>query len=402
MNTRLRIAVVGGGIAGTAAAIQLGRRGHAVEVFERGNGLSGGAGLLLAPPAVALLRGLGLEQALGARGASVRGLRALTAGGAVLLDWDAPRCGYSTLGLGVERRVLHELLLQALPGAALVRSGVEIAAVDAATGCISDARGTVWAGYDLVVASDGAGSLLRAQQPALIARQHRYGWTAFSALLHAPAGAAARNTLDQCFRGAYHVSSWPVAPEQDGRQRICVSVNVPAASAPQFAAPEQGLAELQRLGLMPPAVAASLRAAGAWIALSCRDVALHRLYRQRLVFVGDAAHSLSPQLGQGARLALAGAAALAGALDSHPLDEALALYDRRQRALSADYLRWSRRLTPLLQSPRPALQWLRDSTLGTLSRLQPLQRGVLRLLCGEPDGGRQAEAPTADIDATVS
>lgn len=400
MSASLRIAVVGGGIAGAAVALLLAQRGHAVEVFERGSGSAGGAGLLLAPPALALLRSIGLEEAVRARGALVRGLSARTAQGGVLFDWDARRHGYAALGLGIERQVLHHVLLQAL-ASAVVHHSLEIAAVDAAAGLVTDSRGTVWGPYDLVVASDGAGSRLRAQEPALIAHSHRYDWTAFSGLLRAPADAPVRSTLDQCFRGAHHVSRWPVGPVQASGQLVCVSVNVPATSAPAFATPEQGLAELQRLGLAQCAALPSLQPAGPWIALTCRDVVLRRLYRQHLVFVGDAAHSLSPQLGQGARLALAGAVNLASALERRSVSAALADYDRDQRTLAADYQRWSRRLTPLFQSQQRGVQWLRDGVFGTLLRLPGLQQTALRLLCGAPHGDRQAEVPTADIDAMV-
>lgn len=399
MSARLRIGIVGGGIAGAALARVLARRGHAVELFERGSGSAGGAGLLLAPPALALLRGLGLEEAVRSCGAVVYGIRARQAHGAPLLDWDARRCGYAALGLGLQRSALHALLLQGLTSHVVVRQGLDIAAVDAATGCLSDSAGTVWGPYDLVVASDGAGSRLRGHQPALVAQQHRYDWTAFSALLRAPAGAAARTTLEQSFRGAHHVSSWPVGPAQPDGQPVCVSVNVPAAAAPQFCTPEQGMAELQRLGLARCPALQSLQVQGPWIALSCREVALHRLYCQRLVFVGDAAHSLSPQLGQGARLALAGAVNLADALDGGHVPAALDAYDRRQRALAADYQRLSRVLTPLLQSPPSGLQWLRNGAIGTLSRLGPVQRAALRLLCGPAPASASPGASAATADS---
>lgn len=391
MSAGLRIGVVGCGIAGAALAVVLARRGHAVEVFERGSGPAGGAGLLLAPAALALLRGIGLEEAARARGAVVYAIRVGQVQGESLLDWDARRCGYAALGLGLQRQALHALLLQALAKDVVVRHGVEIAVVDAATGRITDSGGTVWGPYDLVVASDGAGSRLRVHEPALVAQQQRYGWTAFSALLRAPAGAAPRTTLEQCFRGSHHVSSWPVGPAQEGGEAVCVSVNVPAASAPRFGTPEQGWAELRRLGLAQCPSLQSLRLQGPWIALSCREVALHRLFRQRLVFVGDAAHSLSPQLGQGARLALAGALNLADALECGRVPDALHAYDRRQRALAMDYQRWSRRLTPLFQSQAAGVQWLRDGMLLALSRLGPVRHAALRLLLGPPGAGQSPD-----------
>lgn len=383
-SARLRIAIVGCGIAGAALAARLGRRGHAVEVFERGTGSAGGAGLLLAPPALALLRDLGLEDEARALGAVVFGLRAMRARGAPLLDWDARRCGAGYLGFGIGRRVLHELLARAARTNAAMHHGLDIDSVDSESGGIVDTRGTHWGPYDLVVASDGAGSRLRAGQPTLVTRMHRYAWTAFSCLMRDPADTPVRTTMNQWFRGAHHASIWPVGAAASGEQVVCVSINVPAASAPQLSTPDHGVCELRRLGLEQGAALRSLQAASPWVALSCRDVALRRLFHGRLVFVGDAAHSLSPQLGQGARLALAGAANLDIALDSHPVAEALAEYDRSQRALAARYQRWSRWLTPLFQSQRHIVQWLRDGVVGPLSRLPPVERALIRLLCDTP------------------
>lgn len=384
----LRVAVVGGGIAGAAVAALLGRRNHAVEVFERRHEPGGGGGLLLAPPALALLRLLGLEDAARARGTRVTSLRAKQArGGKTMLDWDVRRRGYECLGLGMERRVLHELLHQAAATQSVLRHGLGVDAVNADTGWLRDSDGMLRGPYDLLVACDGASSRLRAAEPALVKYQRRYTWTAFSCLMRCPADAPPRTALEQVFRGTHHVSNWPVGPAGGGGQTLCVSANVPAASAAQFFTAGDGLAELQRLGL--GGTLQPLRAAGPWIALSCGDVALHRLFRQRLVFVGDAAHSLSPQLGQGTRLALAGAVNLDLALSRYPVAEALAVYCRRQRALAAGYQRWSRRITPLFQSPCRGLYGLRDCVLGPLSRLAPVQRGILRLLCGSPDTGNR-------------
>jgi 2-polyprenyl-6-methoxyphenol hydroxylase-like FAD-dependent oxidoreductase len=50
-----------------------------------------------------------------------------------------------------------------------------------------------------------------------------------------------------------------------------------------------------------------------------------------LAFIGDAAHRASPQLGQGANMALFDALALARALHQNPLDDALPRYAQTRR-----------------------------------------------------------------------
>jgi 2-polyprenyl-6-methoxyphenol hydroxylase-like FAD-dependent oxidoreductase len=114
-----------------------------------------------------------------------------------------------------------------------------------------------------------------------------------------------------------------------------------------------------------------------------RDVVLRAPMQDRIVFLGDAAHAMSPQLGQGVNMALLDAQALTDALaNSANIDEALQSYPRRRRAHVAVYQRLSRWLTPLFQSERDTLARLRDLGFGPLSRL-PLARGqMLKILTG--------------------
>ena len=65
MARALRIAVIGAGIGGLAAACALRQRGIETQVYERAAELGEvGAGLQLGPNAVKVLRALGLEPAL--------------------------------------------------------------------------------------------------------------------------------------------------------------------------------------------------------------------------------------------------------------------------------------------------------------------------------------------------
>src|SRR5262245_17792998 len=106
-----RIGVVGCGVAGQAAASFLADAGHDVTVFERfAEPRPLGAGLLLQPTGLAVLRALGLEQEALARGSKVVGLEARTAGGRTVLDLAYADLHPKAHGLGIRRSVLFDLL----------------------------------------------------------------------------------------------------------------------------------------------------------------------------------------------------------------------------------------------------------------------------------------------------
>jgi 2-polyprenyl-6-methoxyphenol hydroxylase-like FAD-dependent oxidoreductase len=118
--------------------------------------------------------------------------------------------------------------------------------------------------------------------------------------------------------------------------------------------------------------------------LTYRDVALRRYYVGRIVLIGDAAHSMSPQLGQGASMALQDSCALADALEQND-DIATALwgFDRQRRSEVCAYQRISRWTTPLFQSESRVLAMVRDRSLYPLSRMPFLHRSMLRMLSGQ-------------------
>ncbi|NJM37208.1 MAG: FAD-dependent monooxygenase [Akkermansiaceae bacterium] len=80
------------------------------------------------------------------------------------------------------------------------------------------------------------------------------------------------------------------------------------------------------------------------------DVRMRRCYGEGVIILGDAAHAMSPQLGQGVNLALADASCLADCLAHHSLPDALALYERRRRWTLLYYQFATRWLTPWFQS----------------------------------------------------
>jgi salicylate hydroxylase len=113
----------------------------------------------------------------------------------------------------------------------------------------------------------------------------------------------------------------------------------------------------------------------------------HRTHRSPaepgLVHLGDSWHSTSPQLGQGANMALLDAAALAAALaGSADLGDALAAYVRMRRRHVRLFQTLSYVFSPFYQSDSRLLPLVRDHVAGPLSKIPPAPRLLATIVAG--------------------
>jgi 2-polyprenyl-6-methoxyphenol hydroxylase-like FAD-dependent oxidoreductase len=132
------------------------------------------------------------------------------------------------------------------------------------------------------------------------------------------------------------------------------------------------------------------------------DVRLPHFDAERMVFIGDAAHATSPQLGQGTNLALEDARALAACVSAGgDLQACLARFSRDRRAHTRYYQSVSRWLTPVFQSRESGLSALRDFALGPLCRFPPTRRMMLNTLAGMQRGFLGGTPPLRPIRARL-
>ena len=196
---------------------------------------------------------------------------------------------------------------------------------------LTDDQGREHGPYDLVVAADGARSVLRAALP--VRRDRAYRWGALWTILPDPDGRCT-GVLDQFFDGTHRLLGLlpPGVPPHLGTRTVSLFWSVRADRLPAVRAAGLDGAEGARCARWRRA---PRRCSTGWSPSTARpavyrDVRLARWHADGLAVVGDAGHAMSPQLGQGANLALMDAAALA---DAPP--HALAAYTPRAPAAPA-------------------------------------------------------------------
>lgn len=385
----LSIAIVGYGTAGQALRLYLQRDGHRLAHFEQAPQLQPvGAGFLLQPTGLSVLDDLGLGTQARACGARIERLYGENEHGRRIMDMRYAELGGDWHGLGLQRGALFELLRSADASAHEVRVNTRIVAVDADSGTLRNERGESHGPFDLIVLGDGAHSTLRSVLGDAIRTDRVYPWGAIWCLAH-DARARFGKDLEQRYRRAREmIGVLPVGalPGQDPSQRkvsIYWSVRVAELDA-TFAGNIAPLRE--RFAALWPDAADLLQEMtdlSVWRRATYRDVVTRTPYRGRVVLIGDAAHGMSPQLGQGVNMALLDAQSLARALQRHALPTAAcAAYARERADHLGIYQFLSRWLTPLFQSDADALAWWRDLLFLPASRL-PVSRGEsLKVLTG--------------------
>ncbi|HXU64289.1 MAG TPA: NAD(P)/FAD-dependent oxidoreductase [Polyangia bacterium] len=390
MTAPLDIGVVGCGFAGSAAALFLARAGHRLTIYERvAEPAAIGAGILLQPTGLAVLARLGLLESVAARGAPVHALDCRTSAGRPLFHLRYERLAAGLHGLGLHRGALYEALLGAIrAGGVSLRCGIEVDAIQdtGARPRLCTAGGAVLGEHDLVVVADGARSRFRDRSPARVrARPYRFGALWFVGRDDERRFAG---TLSQVCAGTRRMVGFlptGLGPEGGTAPLVSLFWSLRMDTLDDWRRGGLDVWKREVLALEPRAdeLLAQIHDADQLLAAGYVDGVMRRVFEGRVVYVGDAAHATSPQLGQGTNLALCDAAALADALaPGDALHLALRRYARARRAHTRFYQVTSRWLTPFFQSDSRWLGPLRDRLFPLALRLPFFHDEMVRTLSG--------------------
>jgi len=355
----MRIAIVGGGIAGLAFALALHRRGLACTVYESAREVKElGVGITLLPHGMRELTALGLEERL--RTVAIENEESVFFNRFGQLIYREPRgrfAGYEHPELGIHRGKLHRVLFDAamerLPAGSIV-TGRRCDGVEQDAGGVSLRIAGEAIRADIAVACDGFNSVVRRQfypdeRPAFTGINTWRGVTRRKPIL------GGRSYLRIGTVDTGKIVIYPIVDDVDGEGNQLVNwmaeMRMPGEPMNDWNKPGKledfiGIYSEWSFGFLD--VPQMIRAADTILEYPMVDKdPVDRWTFGRVTFMGDAAHPMYPRGSNGAAQALIDARVLADELakGADPM-AALAAYETTRLEATAKIVRTNRQFPP--------------------------------------------------------
>ncbi len=364
-----KFAIVGGGIGGLTLAIALQKKGLSVSVYEAAPRLEPlGAGLALAGNAVRALMELGIADDVIARGKVIGSMAILDQRGNILTQTDAVKLS-EKLGV-VNNFTIHRADLHAVLAAQLTTGTIILD--KACTGVRQHADGVeiqfadgTRENVNYVMACDGIHSVIR--RTYLPDSSPRYaGYTCWRGVTdQMPAGVDMEKTTETWGRG----QRFGIVPLKDNRIYWFATCNAPQADARLR---EYKVADVSRRyeDFHFPVCEVIENTPDARLIWS--DIVDLKPLKQfafgKVVLAGDAAHATTPNMGQGACMAIEDAVILANLISGHAnAEDVFVAFERKRLARVTKIVNDSSSLGRVAQWQNPLLAGLRN----TLIRMTP-------------------------------
>ena len=358
----MNISVIGGGIGGLAAAVALQRRGFDVHVYESAAELGAvGKGIWVPTNAMLVLDRLGLGDAVAARGVALERIEVRDKDGGVLqaIDLRDVHTRFGRTTVSVLRAELQAVLVGALRAGTLHlgKRCVGVRADD--SGAVAQFNDGTHAEGEVIVGADGVRSVAReAVSPNTPLRYS--GQTCYLGVANLRLPPHLGRTVWEVWGGAHRFGFSSVAADR-------VYWFAPATAPEGGREPLDVLEIGDRYADFPAPIPDIIRHTPTQdiIRVDLHDfVPITRWFRGRVVLVGDAAHAMTPNLGQGGAQAVEDAYVLAEALaQEKSVEAAFAAYARVRQPKATRLVNTAWWFGRLAHVEAPWLRGLRDTTL---------------------------------------
>lgn len=365
MNKQKSIAIIGAGIGGLTLAIALHRKGIDAIVYENASEMKFlGAGLALAGNAIQSFKAIGLQDEVLASGKILKKLSIKDHRGRVITTADAEYISAKlniVNNFAVHRADLHEVLLQQLPKEKLVLGKRAIdfqqhndrVLVNFADGTAIEA--------DYVIASDGIHSIFR--KKLVQNSELRYaGYTAWRAVIDQSETAL---NLDETLESWGRGKRFGIVPLTNNRIYWFATMNASAKNERLKNYTTQDLAkEFEDFHLpIPQIIEETKNEQLIWSDIIDLEP-LKKFAFGRIVLMGDAAHATTPNMGQGACMAIEDAAILAICMnEERQVERAFVNFEKRRISRTTKIVNDSWRLGKVAQLENPVLISLRNAAM---------------------------------------
>ncbi len=382
----MRVAVIGCGAAGASAAVFLKRAGHAVEVFEQAPECRAvGAGFLMQPSGMSVLRELGIHDEIISHCSKISRLHVIEKDGRDLMELRYAELGENMFGAGLHRPVVMNTLIQLVETEDIkINWGARVEHAQK----ISDHWQVEGEKFDLLVIADGARSAMR---QSLIGKgfDRGYGWGAHWFIgknNHVFQSA----DLHQIVNGTRELAGFlPTGYDIGGSDELLSlfwSVRIEDDSAIRRQPLKAWKDKILTLCPMSENLLGQIDDWDQVLTARYGDVSMRKWHGDQCVFLGDAGHAMSPQLGQGVNLALADASCLASCIAEFPLENALVQYSRRRAPTLRYYQLATRSLTPIFQSDQEWIAPFRYSAFRISQRIPFIRKMMTKSMAGMMGG----------------
>lgn len=377
--TLRKVLVIGGGVGGLATTLALRQAGFDVETFEGVAAIKEvGAGLAIWSNALQALQRIGLADAIQAVGrpAKYRAIHATNGELLAKVQIDQLGDGKNASLIHLHRGDLQGVLLQAV-GEATIHLGVRC------VGFRQDGEG-VWAQFadgrevhgDLLIGVDGVHSVIR-QQLFGESRLRLVGQSSWRGVAQVNDAQLAEGIASETWGVGQRVGLIPIS---HGRAYWFFTRNAPPGGGLQGTASEKKQQIYESVKHWHEPIPSIIQATHAHTIIHTDLNELEPLdqwRRGRVVLLGDAAHAITPNLGQGACQSLEDAVTLVQCLQEETnIENALNLYEHKRVEHTKLVAAYSRRFGEVVHSEVSPPCQLRDVPFQNIFRniyIEPLE-----------------------------